>query len=404
MSRQLHRLTAVKINRLLEPGQYPDGGGLYFQISRSGSRSWIFKFTLSGRTREMGMGPLSVVSLAEARVEAARCRALLKDKVDPIEARNAARKAAQTDAPRLFEAAAADYIKTHRPGWKNAKHVQQWENTLATYAGPVIGKMGVRDVGTDEVKRILEPIWISKRETASRLRGRIESILDAEKAQGHRSGENPARWRGHLSLILPNQKRRKKIKHHPALPWDEMPGFMAALVECPGRAARMLELLILTAVRTQEIRFSRPAEFDVRRRVWTVPGDRMKMEMPLRVPLSDRAVDLVKDAMEAQRYDWMFPGDRKGKPFSNMAMLKVLERMGYGHITVHGFRSTFSDWAVESTDYADELADKALAHAVGDGTKQAYFRGDRLEKRRDLMQAWAAYCYSDVDVTARTYP
>ncbi|WP_373278620.1 tyrosine-type recombinase/integrase [Castellaniella caeni] len=384
----------MKINKLLKPGQYPDGGGLYFQISRSGSRSWIFRFTLSGRTREMGVGSLSVVSLAEARAEAARCRALLKEKIDPIEARNAARKMGQAASSRLFEVAAADYIKTHRPGWKNAKHIQQWENTLATYAGPVIGKMDVRDVGTDEVKRILTPIWISKRETASRVRGRIESILDAEKAQGRRSGENPARWRGHLSLILPNQKRKKKIKHHPALPWDEVPEFMMALAKRSGQAARMLELLILTAVRTQEIRFCRPDEFDMRRKVWTVPGDRMKMEMPLRVPLSDRALGLARDAIESQRYGWVFPGGRKGKPFSNMAMLAVLERMGYGHITVHGFRSTFAGWATESAGYADELADKALAHVVGDDTKQAYFRGDRLEKRRDLMQAWATYCYS----------
>lgn len=394
MGRQLHKLTAVKINKLLIPGQYPDGGGLYFQISRSGSRSWIFKFTLYGRTREMGLGALSVVSLASARVEAVRCRTLLKDKVDPIEARKDSRKTAQAEASRLFDAAAADYIETHRPGWKNEKHIQQWENTLATYAGPVIGKMDVRDVGTDEIKRILEPIWISKRETASRLRGRIECILDAEKAEGHRSGENPARWRGHLSMILPPQKRKKKIKHHPALPWDEIPVFMMQLQECRGRAARMLELLILTAVRTQEILFSRPEEFDLSRRVWTVPGDRMKMEMPLRVPLSKQAIVLALDAIDHQRWGWMFPGYKRDKPFSNMAMLRILGRMGYGHVTVHGFRSTFGDWVAEATNYVDELADKALAHAVGDDTKRAYFRGDRLEKRRSMMQAWANYCYS----------
>lgn len=396
MSKNLHRLSAIKVNKLLAPKQYPDGGGLYFQISKSGSRSWIFKYSLNKRSREMGLGALSVVSLAEARAEAGKCRALLKDKIDPIEARDKARKqsqrAEQAQTPQLFRKAAADFIKTHRAGWKNPKHIQQWENTLATYAFPVIGDTDVAEVSTDDIKKILEPIWISKRETASRLRGRLERILDSEKAQGRRSGENPARWLGNLKEILPDQKRRKKIKHHPALPWDEIPEFMAKLRVTSGSCARMLELLILTVVRTQEVLFSKPGEFDFRRQVWTVPGDRMKMEMPLRVPLSDRASEVAKEAIRLQRYGWVFPGRKKGNPYSNMAMLAVLERMGYGHITVHGFRSTFTDWATECVGYVDKLVDKALAHAVGDETRRAYFRGDRLELRRGMMQAWAAYC------------
>ncbi|MBJ9658951.1 tyrosine-type recombinase/integrase [Burkholderia gladioli] len=393
-SRQLHRLTALKIGKLLEPGQYPDGGNLYFQISPTGSRSWIFKFTLNGRSREMGLGPLSLVSLAAARAEAVKCRALLKDKIDPIEARNErARQAALEGAgPRLFRTAAAEYIDKHRAGWKNQKHAQQWENTLATYAFKKMGDVDVCAIDTALVVSVLQPIWTDKRETAARVRGRIESIIDAEKALGHREGENPARWRGHLDKILPKQNKRKKVRHHPALPWQEIPEFMVKLRAREGRAARMLEHLILTCVRTQEVLFAQPGEFAFDRKVWTVPGDRMKMELPLRVPLTDHVVALVKDAIAEQRDGWLYPGQAKGKPLSNMAMLKVLERMGYDHITVHGFRSTFRDWVAECTEYPDSLAEKALAHAIDNETEAAYRRGDMLERRRRLMEDWARYC------------
>ena len=259
-TRQLHRLTALKIGKLDEPGQYPDGGNLHFQISKTGSRSWIFKFTLRGRSREMGLGPLSSVSLASARAEAAKCRDLLRDGIDPIEARNSERKqrSLETSGPRLFKAAAADYIAQHRTGWKNPKHAMQWENTIATYAEPILGDQDVRDIDTAMIVRVLQPIWMAKRETAFRLRGRLECILDAEKALGNREGENPVRWRGHLDKLLPKQNRRKKIKHHPALPWQEIPEFMSALRAVADPTARMLEHLILTAVRTQEVLYARP--------------------------------------------------------------------------------------------------------------------------------------------------
>lgn len=399
-ARQLHRLTALKIGKLDTPGHYPDGGNLYFQISETGSRSWILKFTLRGRSREMGLGPLSSVSLAAARAEAAKCRELLREGIDPIEARNAEqrKRALETFGPRLFKAAAADYIAKHRAGWKNAKHAQQWENTLATYANPILGDQDVRDVDTTMIVRVLQPIWISKRETAFRLRGRLECILDAEKALGHRKGENPARWRGHLDKLLPKQNRRKKIKHHPALPWQEMPEFMSKLREQRGTAARMLEHLILTVVRTQEVQFARPEEFAMSYRVWTVPGERMKMELPLRVPMVDRLIELVKEALPGARDGWLYPGRVKNKPLSNMAMLKVLERMGYGHVTVHGFRSTFRDWVAECTEYADSLAEKALAHAIQNESEAAYRRGDMLERRRKMMNDWARFCAGETAV------
>lgn len=399
-TRQLHRLTALKIGKLDAPGQYPDGGNLYFQISKTGSRSWIFRFTLRGQSREMGLGPLSAVSLASARAEAAKCRELLRAGIDPLEARaeDQRKRALETSGPRLFKAAAADYIANHRAEWKNPKHAQQWENTLDTYAFPTIGNQDVSDIDTAMIVRVLQPIWTAKRETAFRLRGRVERILDAEKTLGHRQGENPARWRGHLDTLLPKQNRRKKIKHHPALPWQEMPEFMRALRQREEPTARMLELLILTAVRTQEALYARPEEFAMDYRVWTVPGERMKMELPLRVPMTDRVVELVEQALPHARHGWLYPGRKDKKPYSNMAMLKILERMGYGHVTVHGFRSTFRDWVAECTEYADSLAEKALAHAIQNESEAAYRRGDMLERRRQMMADWARFCAGETAI------
>ncbi|PTB17769.1 integrase [Trinickia symbiotica] len=395
-SGQLHRLSALRVAREVDPGYYVDGGGLYLQISASGSRSWIFRYMLARRSREMGLGPLSSVSLAEARAEAARCRKLLSGGIDPIEARKADRERAALAAPDalVFSQAAADYIARHKGSWKNKKHAQQWENTLVTYAYPIIGKVDVRHVDTPMVVRILQPIWLKKPETASRVRGRIEAILDAAKALGKRSGENPARWRGHLDKILPKRDRVRRVKHHPALPYTQIPAFMSELAERQAPAARVLHLLILTCVRTSEALLARPEEFDLERRVWTVPADRMKMEKELRVPLSAAAVRIVREALRTAAHGYLFPGQRKGKPLSNMAMLNVLERMGYDGITVHGFRSTFRDWVAESTDYPDSLAEMALAHAVENKVEGAYRRGDMLERRRTMMEDWARYCES----------
>lgn len=393
-TRQLHRLNALRISKETTPGYYADGGGLYLQISASGSRSWIFRFSIAKRSREMGLGPLSSVSLAEARAQAANCRKLRSEGVDPIQARDDERARAAVASPEAFtfRQAAADYIATQEESWKNKKHAQQWKNTLDTYAYKVIGNTDVREVDTPMIVRILQPIWLTKPETASRVRGRIESVLDASKALGKRSGENPARWRGHLEQILPKRKRARRVKHHPALPYAKIPEFMQELRAREGVSARMLEHLILTAVRTQEVLYARPEEFLLAHKLWTVPGERMKMELPLRVPLTDRVVELVKQAQP--RYGWLYPGHKKGKPLSNMAMLNLLDRMGYGDITVHGFRSTFRDWVAECTEYPGELAEMALAHAVESKVEGAYRRGDMLERRRRMMEEWARYCNS----------
>lgn len=392
-SRQLHRLSALRIAKLVDPGYYADGGGLYFQISGSGSRSWIYQFKLFGRSREMGLGPMTTVSLAEARAEAARCRALVKDKIDPIEARKEAQRKAAAEGATLFRNAATTYIEKMSPSWKNKKHAQQWTNTLTTYAYPVIGDVDVRQIDTPMIVRILQPIWSTKRETAGRVRGRIENILDAEKVLGHRDGDNPARWRGHLDKVL--AKRRRAVKHFPALPWADIPEFIPKLKvkEDEGsRSAVMLHLVILTVCRTNEIRRARPEEFDLRHKIWTIPSERMKMGLPHRVPLCDTACDLVKRAMQTARYGYLFPGDKKGAPLSNMAMLELLDGMGYSEITVHGFRSTFQDWAEEYGEYPEVLADKAIAHKTSNKARRAYQRGDMLERRRKMMDHWSQYC------------
>lgn len=391
-SRQIHRLNALRVAKEVAPGYHADGGGLYLQISPSGSRSWIYRYSLSKRAREMGLGPLSVISLAEARAEAARCRKLVAAGIDPIEERKQRERAALATPNGLtFRQAGADYIASQREGWKNAKHAQQWENTLDTYAYPVIGDVDVRDVDTAMIVRVLQPIWTKKNETASRVRGRIECVLDAAKVLGKRGGENPARWRGHLDKLLPKRERAKKVKHHPALPWAQIPQFMADLAERMAPAARVLHLLILTGVRTTEALEAKPEEFDLDRRVWTVPPDRMKMEKELRVPLSEPALQIVREALKTAD-GYLFPGQKKGKPLSNMAMLNMLDRMGYEGITVHGFRSTFRDWVAECTEYPDSLAEMALAHAVESKVEGAYRRGDMLERRRRMMEDWARYC------------
>lgn len=393
-ARQLNRLTALGIGKLIEPGYYPDGGGLYLQISASGSRSWIFRFSILGRAREMGLGPLSLVSLAAARKDAAECRAMVKEKVDPIIARDkrVIERSAESNTVTFKEAAEA-FIDGRRSAWRNEKHSKQWTATLDRYAYPVIGHIDVRDIDTEMIVRILQPIWLKKAETARRVRGRVKAILDAETTLGHRSGDNPARYVDHLDRVLPRTKKRQMVKHHPALAWEDMPAFFTQLKTRPKRAARALRLLILTATRTNEVRFAHPEEFDLDAKVWTIPGDRMKCEVELRVPLCDEAVELVRKQIETgAKWGWLFPGYKEEKPLSNMAMLLLLRRMDRTNITVHGFRSTFRDWIADCTDYPDSLAEQALAHTIGSMTVSAYRRRDMLERRRGMMEDWADYC------------
>lgn len=394
MRRNINRLSARTVAALAKPGYHADGGGLYLQVSPAGTKSWIFRFTLDGRAREMGLGGLATVSLAVARTKAQECRALLLDGVDPIEARRERRVAGRAAAARVmsFAACAAAYIEAHRAGWRNAKHADQWRNTLRTYAEPVLGDVPVHAIDTALVMKVLEPIWRTRTETASRLRGRIEAVLDWATVRGLRSGENPARWRGHLDHLLPERAKVQQVVHHPALPYDEMAGFMAALRAQDGIAARGLEFQILTAARTGEVIGARWEEFDEAKRQWTVPAGRMKAGREHRVALSSRALAILGSMRAVAQSEYVFPGQRAGRPLSNMAFLQLLKRMQRNDLTAHGFRSTFRDWAAEQTSYAREVVEMALAHAISDKVEAAYRRGDLFEKRRQLMENWARHC------------
>ncbi len=394
MKRQLLRLSQKAVVNKRVPGYYPDGGGLYLQVSESGAKSWLFRFALNGKERQMGLGPFHTVSLAEARAAAVECRKLLLAKIDPIEARNANRAGEALDAAKsiTFNECATAYIKAHKPGWKNAKHADQWTNTLETYCGPVFGALPVQGVDTGLVLKALEPIWTAKPETASRVRGRIESVLDWATSRGYRTGDNPARLRGHLDNLLPAISKRRRVQHHPALHYGELGAFIASLRTQEGIAARALEFVILTAARTGEVIGARPGEFDLDAALWTIPAERMKAEKEHRVPLSSRAVAIIREIEETHKGDYVFPGGKEGKPLSNMAMLALLARMGRDDLTVHGFRSTFRDWASERTNYPREVCEMALAHAVSDQVEAAYRRGDLFQKRARLMAEWAKFC------------
>lgn len=391
MGRKINRLTAKFVEKENRPGYYCDGGGLYLQVSPAITRSWIFRYTRNGKSREMGLGSARDVSLATARVKSGERRQQLADGVDPIEARiSRIASEALTKANALtFAACAEKYIAANKAGWTNPKHVAQWQNTLDTYAAPVMGKLPVQAIDTALVLRVLEPIWSEKAETAVRVRGRIERILDWARVMGYRTGENPARWRGHLDKILPAALNRKSLEHHAALPYTEIAVFLSELRQQEGNAARALEFLILDAARTNEVIGATPEEIDYSKGVWTIPAERMKGGKEHRVPLSARAIQIAKAQPEGA---FVFGGRDEGKPLSNMAMLELLRRMGREDLTVHGFRSTFRDWASECTTYPREVCEMALAHTIGDKVEAAYRRGDLFEKRRKLMLDWAKYC------------
>jgi integrase len=402
MPRKADGLTAVKV-RTAKPGRYGDGGGLYLLVRGPEARFWLFRYTREVKMREMGLGPASgpsAVSLADARVKARKLHDVVREGRDPLLERDAEREAkaalAKMTAIRLttFREVADAYIAAHEASWRNAKHRQQWSNTLDTYAFPILGDLPVADVDTGAVMRVLEPIWREKAETASRLRGRIESVLDYAKARGWRDGENPARWRGHVANMLPNRSKVQPVEHHAALPWREIGAFMADLVDQKGLGALALRFAILTAARTSEAIEARWAEIDMTAALWTVPPTRMKAAKEHRVPLSDAALAVLRAVAPLRddtRGGWVFPGARAGRPLSNMAFLMLLRRMARGDLTAHGFRSTFRDWAAETGQPAD-VAEAALAHTLGSKVQAAYQRGDLLERRRKLMGSWAAFC------------
>lgn len=394
MARKADRLNSLQIKNLSKPGYHCDGGGLYLQVSPSGSKSWIMRYALAGKPREMGLGSFATFSLAEARQRAREKRQLLADGVDPIAAkREAILQKSLTDANIItFDKAAAAFIEANSSGWRNAKHGEQWRNTLATYASPIIGKLPVSKVTTALVMRILEPIWSTKTETATRLRGRIEKVLDWAKVQGYRTGENPAAWRGHLQQALPKPSKVADSGHHAALPWADIGAFMQQLRAMTGLGALAAELVILTATRTSEVLNATWAEFDLDACLWVIPKERMKGFREHRVPLSDAAMAVLKKA-QAESTGGMYAfTNSKGNALSNMVCLQTLKRMGRPELTIHGFRSTFRDWCSESTSYPRDVCEMALAHAIEDKSEAAYRRGDLLEKRRALMSDWATQC------------
>jgi integrase len=395
--REANKLTGMLVARLKKPGRYGDGNGLWLQVSNRGTKAWLFRFMRDGVPRQMGLGALHTVSLREARLRAREARQVLLDGRDPIEARHERHTAQRLVRARAmtFWQCADEFLDAHAGAWKNAKHKGQWRVTLDTYAHPLIGALPVASIDTALILKILRPIWQDKPETASRVRGRIERILDWATVQEFRRGDNPARWRGRLDALLPAKTKVRAVKHHPALSFAELPGFMAELRKRDGVSAAVLEFTILTAARTGEAIGARWDDIDQKAKVWTIPAERMKAGRPHRVPLSNRALAIL-EALPGDKNGFVFPGTTGGKPISNMAMLKLLRSMNGGGLTVHGFRSTFSDWARERTAYPRDVIEMALAHAIKDKSEAAYRRGDALEKRRRLMAEWARYCEEPV--------
>lgn len=385
MAKSINRLSALEVKRLAKPGLHPDGGNLYLCVSPKGAKSWRIIYSKNGKRVELGIGALDTVPLADARIKATEARKLLHDGID-LKHHWSKQRGAGPD--RSFGAVAIEHIEAHEPAWKNAKHRQQWRNTLTTYAS-TIWNAPVDQVSVDDVMAILQPIWFTKPETAGRVRGRIECVLDAAKVRGLRSGENPAAWRGNLALLLPNNKKGPK-RHHAAMPFTEVAAFLVRLRALPGLSARALELTILTAARTSEVLQATWLEFDIEAKTWTIPAERMKAGREHRVPLSGAALALLEGLDRSN--DFLFPGQVVGKALSNMAMEMCLRRMSIVQYTVHGFRSSFRDWVGEKTEFPREVAEMALAHVVGSATERAYRHETAFDKRRKLMTDWAIYC------------
>lgn len=394
MSRPIHKLSARGVATASKPGLYSDGGGLYLQVSKSGSKSWIYRFMMNRKVRDMGLGSIHDFSLAEARENARNCRRLVYEGTDPIEARREKRRTRIADrkSSKKFEDCAREYLRAHSPAWKNKKHIQQWENTLSKYAYPNLGKLSVETIATENVMDVLLPIWTTKTETATRLRGRIERILDWAAVQKLRTGENPARWRGHLDNLLPAPKRLNTVRHFSAMPYASLPSIFEQLRTQDSVSAIALEFLILTAARSGEVRLATWDEIDLPNKTWTIPAVRMKAGKEHIVPLGPAIIDIVEKTKAFNGGRYVFPGLREDRPMSDMTLTKCLRRMGHDKITVHGFRSSFRDWAGETTTFGRDVIEAALAHQLKDKTEAAYFRSNLLDKRRLLMNEWAQFC------------
>jgi integrase len=398
-----NRLNAMRVAKITEPGRYGDGGGLYLRVAQyptkgglARSKNWIFRFERDGRERQMGLGSYTTLPLAEARVKARECRMALLDGLDPIETRRSRRMAARIAAARdmTFKACAEAFIAERSKGWKNPVHAEQWPASLTRHVYPTIGALPVSSVDTDLILKILTPIWSQIPDTASRVRGRVEKVLDWAKARSFRTGENPARWRGHLDHLLARPPKVLRIKHHAAVAYGDLPDLMRVLRDRPEVSSRALEFLILTAARTTETIGARRSEIDFSEKLWTVPAERMKSARPHIVPLSERAIVILRALPdEGDPAGYIFLGAREGQPLSNMAMLELLRGLRPG-FTVHGFRSSFRDWAGDRTNYQREVIEAALAHVVEDETEAAYRRSTAVQKRRRLMTDWAKFCAS----------
>ena len=420
MGRRAEPLTAARVKTAVpgasgKPLRLGDGGGLYLLVRSADAKFWLFRYALKGgKLREMGLGRAGFskgeITLADARKTAEALMKTVRAGLDPLVERDRAerdaRAAAQAEAARAktFKMAAAAYMDAHEKALRNAKHRMQWRNTMATYVYPVFGEVQVGDVDTDLVLAVLDPIWATKAETAKRVRGRIEAVLDYAKSRRWRSGENPAAWRGHLAIILPSRRKVAPPKHHAALPWRDMADFWRRLGERPATSARALAFTILTAARSGETRGARWSEIDFEAETWTVPASRMKAGEEHRVPLNPPAIAILR-AMAAVRIEggddgYIFPGASRGQPLSDAAMAALLKRMGHADLTVHGFRSSFRDWAGEATNHPCEVAEAALAHKTGNAVELAYKRGDFFDKRRALMVDWAGYCEGKAGASA----
>lgn len=393
-------LKDAQIKKIDSKGTYADGDGLYLQVSATGGKSWLYRYQLAKKRRSMGLGAYPAVGLSAARKLRDKSKLQVRAGIDPLQEK-ATRKLATAAAHRgasakemTFDRCAEEFIESKQHEWKNAKHAQQWRNTLTTYASPVVGELPVADVTVEHLVQILRPIWQSKTETATRVRSRVELVLDSARVKGHRTGENPAVWRGNLSVLLSKPSKLKNVKHHTALPYTDIAALMVELQAAKGTGALALQFTILCATRTSETLNATWAEINLADRLWTIPGERMKAGVEHRIPLCDAAVTLLTGLPRVGSY--VFPGQKRGRPLSNMSMTTVLRRMDRGHLTVHGFRSTFRDWVAEATDFSRRAAETSLAHGLKDKTEAAYQRGDLMEKRRELMHAWSVYCLPPV--------
>jgi integrase len=398
MAKTINRLSVKKVDNLKAHGWYPDGNGLYLQVSKSGSKSWVYRYQVDGKQKWHGLGSYTKEnSLQVARSSALKCKQLRRDGIDPIDHKNQIKIDSRlaTRSAITFKECAEQFIKSHREGWKNQKHASQWENTLDTYAYPLIGDLPVQAIDGDLVMRVLEPIWFTKTETASRVRQRIENILDWATVKEYRQGDNPALWRGRLDKLLPKRTKVQKPKHFPAMDYRDLPDYFATLRSKKTIASNALAFTILTATRNGEARSASYSEIDERSNIWIIPASRMKAEREHRIPLSDEAIAIITEMKDYKRPadDFVFTGLRPGRAISEAALLKLVKET-HPNLTVHGFRSSFRDWCAEQTSFTREVAEAALAHSLKDKTEAAYQRGDLFEKRRSLMNDWTVYCLS----------